>query len=251
MFYQLSTVTGSRGRMWRRRYVDLFPLTSSGTTTSLQHGGVLQGHRTTRGRPGVCGARGAGRRRCRHVQVTWPRNYFRSAARRKTRRPGRAEWRRYEPTDVITSWRHRQPTASSAAAGAGRRVMTQSTGRRRKRRRFRGGASVTWPEVNWRRGRCARSPLRCCRGSASWTSQPVPTLRTALLAEMYEYANVVPRDAALSRCMLSSCVCPSVCPSYRRKPARAGLKCVDPLGRIIIRGSYPPSNAIIYMHLQL
>jgi len=26
---------------------------------------------------------------------------------------------------------------------------------------------------------------------------------------------------------------------------------VEALGRIIIRGPYPPSNAIIYMHLQL
>jgi len=30
---------------------------------------------------------------------------------------------------------------------------------------------------------------------------------------------------------------------------RAGLKCVEALG--IIRGPYRPSNAIIYMHLQL
>ena len=32
---------------------------------------------------------------------------------------------------------------------------------------------------------------------------------------------------------------------------RAGFKCVEALGRIITRGPYPPSNAIIYMHLQL
>ena len=32
---------------------------------------------------------------------------------------------------------------------------------------------------------------------------------------------------------------------------RAGFKCVEALGRIIIRGPIPPSNAIIYMHLQL
>jgi len=31
----------------------------------------------------------------------------------------------------------------------------------------------------------------------------------------------------------------------------AGFMCVEALGRIIIRGPYPPSNAIIYMHLQL
>ena len=31
----------------------------------------------------------------------------------------------------------------------------------------------------------------------------------------------------------------------------AGFKCVEALGRIIIRGLYLPSNAIIYMHLQL
>ena len=31
----------------------------------------------------------------------------------------------------------------------------------------------------------------------------------------------------------------------------AGFKCVEALGRIIIRGAYPPSSAIIYMHLQL
>jgi len=31
----------------------------------------------------------------------------------------------------------------------------------------------------------------------------------------------------------------------------AGFKCVEALGKIIIRGPYPPSNAIIYMHLQL
>ena len=32
---------------------------------------------------------------------------------------------------------------------------------------------------------------------------------------------------------------------------RARFKCVEALGRIIIRGPYPPSNAVIYMHLQL
>ena len=32
---------------------------------------------------------------------------------------------------------------------------------------------------------------------------------------------------------------------------RAGFKCVEALGRIITRGHYPPSNAVIYMHLQL
>ena len=33
---------------------------------------------------------------------------------------------------------------------------------------------------------------------------------------------------------------------------RAAFKCVEALGRINIRGTpYPPSNAIIYMHLQL
>ena len=32
---------------------------------------------------------------------------------------------------------------------------------------------------------------------------------------------------------------------------RARFKCVEALGRIIIRGPYTPSNAIIYMHLQL
>jgi len=31
----------------------------------------------------------------------------------------------------------------------------------------------------------------------------------------------------------------------------AGFKYVEALGRIIIGGPYPPSNAIIYMHLQL
>jgi len=31
----------------------------------------------------------------------------------------------------------------------------------------------------------------------------------------------------------------------------AAFKCVEALGRILIRGRYPPSNAIIYMHLQL
>jgi len=32
---------------------------------------------------------------------------------------------------------------------------------------------------------------------------------------------------------------------------RAGFKYAEALGSIIIRGPYPPSNAIIYMHLQL
>ena len=36
-----------------------------------------------------------------------------------------------------------------------------------------------------------------------------------------------------------------------RRPTRAGFRCVEALGRIIIRGPYPPSNAIIYVHLQL
>jgi len=31
----------------------------------------------------------------------------------------------------------------------------------------------------------------------------------------------------------------------------AGFKYVEALGRIIIGGPYPPSNAIIYMNLQL
>jgi len=31
----------------------------------------------------------------------------------------------------------------------------------------------------------------------------------------------------------------------------AGFKYMEALGRIIIGGPYPPSNAIIYMHLQL
>ena len=31
---------------------------------------------------------------------------------------------------------------------------------------------------------------------------------------------------------------------------RARFKCVEALGKIIIRGPYPLSNAIIYMHLQ-
>jgi len=31
----------------------------------------------------------------------------------------------------------------------------------------------------------------------------------------------------------------------------AGFKCAEALGRIIIRGPYPHSNATIYMHLQL
>ena len=34
-------------------------------------------------------------------------------------------------------------------------------------------------------------------------------------------------------------------------PVRAGFKCVEALGRIVIRGPYPASNAIIYTHLQL
>jgi len=40
-------------------------------------------------------------------------------------------------------------------------------------------------------------------------------------------------------------------PARPRAERRAGFKCVEALGRIIIRGPYPPSNAIIYMHLQL
>jgi len=32
---------------------------------------------------------------------------------------------------------------------------------------------------------------------------------------------------------------------------RAGFKCVEALGMIIIRGPYPPSNALIYTQLQL
>ena len=32
---------------------------------------------------------------------------------------------------------------------------------------------------------------------------------------------------------------------------RAGFKCVEALGRIIITGPYPPSYAIIYMHLHV
>jgi len=33
------------------------------------------------------------------------------------------------------------------------------------------------------------------------------------------------------------------------KTLSAGFKYVEALGRIIIRGPYPPSNVIIYMHL--
>ena len=42
------------------------------------------------------------------------------------------------------------------------------------------------------------------------------------------------------------------CRSWRYQihfvPIRARFKRVEALGRIIIRGPYPPSNAIIYMH---
>ena len=49
-------------------------------------------------------------------------------------------------------------------------------------------------------------------------------------------------------------LCSLACPrrKCRRKPlVVAGFKCVQALGRIIIRGPYPPPDAIIYMHLQL
>ena len=36
--------------------------------------------------------------------------------------------------------------------------------------------------------------------------------------------------------------------TYRLGVYKAGFKCVETLDRIIIRGPYPPSNAIIYMH---
>ena len=44
---------------------------------------------------------------------------------------------------------------------------------------------------------------------------------------------------------------PEICEKMRQhaKYARAVFKCVEALGRIIIRGSYPPSNPIVYMHL--
>jgi len=42
-------------------------------------------------------------------------------------------------------------------------------------------------------------------------------------------------------------------PAQRRAAAAvfraAGFTCVEALGKILIRGPYPPSNAIIYMHL--
>jgi len=40
------------------------------------------------------------------------------------------------------------------------------------------------------------------------------------------------------------------CPAFDMS-SRTGLKCVEAVGRIIIRGPYPPSNAIIYMHYLL
>ena len=44
--------------------------------------------------------------------------------------------------------------------------------------------------------------------------------------------------------------CPHVGATGTPLRPRAGFKCVEALGRIIIRGHYPPSNGIIYMHLQ-
>ena len=46
---------------------------------------------------------------------------------------------------------------------------------------------------------------------------------------------------------------PEICEKMRQhaKYARAVFKCVEALGRIIIRGPYPPLNAIIYMLLSL
>lgn len=47
---------------------------------------------------------------------------------------------------------------------------------------------------------------------------------------------------------LSVCLC--LCIWTYRTVFMAGFKCMEALGRIIISGPYPPSNAVIYMHLQ-
>jgi len=51
--------------------------------------------------------------------------------------------------------------------------------------------------------------------------------------------------------LVMSCVLNADSGRYADTPVRAGFKCVKALGRIIIRGPYPSSNAIIYMHIQL
>jgi len=74
-----------------------------------------------------------------------------------------------------------------------------------------------------------------------------------------------PRDFAASADTAAAASCNLTCASpvnrvsfaalFRDTPSRrrvrVGFKCVEAMGRIIIRGPYPPSNAIIYMHLQL
>jgi len=52
---------------------------------------------------------------------------------------------------------------------------------------------------------------------------------------------------------IAAVLCPSVwvCVRPSVTSLRAGFKCVEALGRIIIRGPYPPSNGPSYTHLQL
>ena len=58
-------------------------------------------------------------------------------------------------------------------------------------------------------------------------------------------AELVRRSVEFSTVRLS-------CRRYiERSVTSAGFKRVEALGRIVVRGPYPPSNAIIYMHLQL
>ena len=72
--------------------------------------------------------------------------------------------------------------------------------------------------------------------------------QTTLVCDAYSQSDARPQvtfPVAGQHCRLASTKL------YCLATDRAGFKCVEALGRIIIRGPYPPSNATIYMHLQL
>jgi len=79
-------------------------------------------------------------------------------------------------------------------------------------------------------------------------------LRTNLHQRLLWFRSVVKLFSGLmnSRPIISLCTdCSQIAIVHSSLLYSAGFKYGEALGRIIIEGPYPPSNAIIYMHLQL
>ena len=81
----------------------------------------------------------------------------------------------------------------------------------------------------------------------------VTVIRYGLIGDIFDVRRTHARTHARKPCTCcTQQLTPpaTVCITYRHA-VRAGFKGVEALDGIIIRGPYPPSNAIIYVHLQL